>query len=106
MTKDIREKPYERDEKPQWVKDRISFSLKSYVICRKFKVYTILFFLKPYTFSAFLPYPDFFFCLFFLCLATFSSYSTRNVSGCTRTSVSFSFSFSLANLNTTTSTIM
>ena len=38
MTKDIREKPYERDEKPQWVKDRISFSLKSYVICRKFKV--------------------------------------------------------------------
>ena len=30
--KDILGKPYERDEKSRWVKDRVSFTPKSYII--------------------------------------------------------------------------
>ena len=38
MTKDVHGKSCEKDEKPRWVKDIISFPFKSYVIYRKFKV--------------------------------------------------------------------
>ena len=96
--------PMKRIKNHRGTKDGVSFSLKSYAILRKYKVYIVFLFPKPYTFLFFFltkispSVPPF-------CSATFSSYSMRNVAGCTRTYVLLSFSF--INPNTAiTSTIL
>ena len=55
MTKDVCGKSCEKEEKPRWVKDIISFPLKSYVIYRKFKVTQFCSSQKPILFLPFFP---------------------------------------------------
>ena len=77
------------DEKPRQVKDKISFTLKS--LCNKMESLRLQCDVLPKLVSfAFLSYLDFL-PLYPFYSATFSSYSIRNVAGCTITGVSLSF---------------
>ena len=55
MTKDVCGKSCEKEEKPRWVKDIISFPFKRYVIYRKFKVTQFCSSQKPILFLPFFP---------------------------------------------------